>query len=74
MLSARNLKILAAGIVLLVLGYVLLAQGPVDNHLSWSVAPVVLILTYCVILPLSIIVKGDKKAEVVVKKAEKQGV
>ncbi|MBD3393220.1 MAG: hypothetical protein GF418_13935 [Chitinivibrionales bacterium] len=58
--SARNFRILGLSVALLVLGYILLGQGPVYNHLSWTVAPLILVFVYCVLLPLSIIVKGKK--------------
>jgi uncharacterized membrane protein HdeD (DUF308 family) len=47
-LGPRNLALLAAGVVSLVAGYLLLASG------STSVAAVLLVLGYCVLLPLGI--------------------
>jgi len=58
--SSINFKLLWLSIGLLVVGYILLGQGPVTNHLSWSVAPIILVVVYCVLLPLSIIKKGGK--------------
>jgi hypothetical protein len=60
MFTPKNFKILALSIALLVIGYVLLGQGPVDNPLSLSVAPVILVFTYIVMFPLAILA-GDKK-------------
>jgi hypothetical protein len=59
--SSLNFKLLGIGIALLVAGYILLGQGPVDNPLSRSVAPAILVAAYCVFLPLSIIFRGNKK-------------
>jgi hypothetical protein len=62
MFSALNYKLFAVSIALLILGYVLLGQGPVSNKLSWSIAPAILVVVYCVILPVAIIVKSkDEK-------------
>jgi hypothetical protein len=58
--TAKNFKLLGMSVVLLIIAYILLAQGPVYNRLSWTVAPLILVAVYCVLLPLSIIIK-DKK-------------
>ena len=50
-----NFKLLGLCVVLLVVGYVLLAQGPADNPLSRTVAPVFLVVTYCVLIPFSVV-------------------
>jgi hypothetical protein len=61
MFSALNYKLLGLSFVLLVLGYICLGQGPVNNHLSWSVAPAILVGVYCVLLPIAIVVRGKEK-------------
>jgi hypothetical protein len=58
--SSRNFRLIGVSAVLLVVGYILLGQGPVYNNLSWTIAPLVLVAVYCVLLPLSIIVKEKK--------------
>jgi hypothetical protein len=45
---------------LLVVGYILLGQGPVENHLSKSVAPVILVAVYCGLIPYAILCGGGK--------------
>jgi len=50
-------------LTLIVVGYILLAQGPVDNPLSISVAPVILVISYCVFIPVAIMAKGKGKKE-----------
>ena len=47
-LGPRNLALLVAGVLSLVAGYLLLASG------STSLAAVLLVLGYCVLLPLGI--------------------
>lgn len=47
-LGPRNLALLGAGVLSLVAGYLLLASG------STSLAAVLLVLGYCVLLPLGI--------------------
>lgn len=63
MFTGPNLKILALSLGALVIGYVLLGQGPVENPLSVSVGPVVLVLTYLVLVPVAILYEGKKKED-----------
>jgi hypothetical protein len=60
MLTKKNIWLLVLSAGLLVVGYILLGQGPINNHLSWSVAPVILVLVYCFLLPFSIVAR-DKQ-------------
>ena len=48
-LGSRNVLMLVAGIVIITVGYFLLGHG------SITAAPVLLVLGYCVVVPLSII-------------------
>jgi hypothetical protein len=57
MFGPKTLKLLGVSIALLVVGYVLLGIGPEGNHLSRSVAPLVLVATYCVLIPLALLAK-----------------
>jgi uncharacterized membrane protein HdeD (DUF308 family) len=59
-LGKRNVWLLMIGIVVILLGYFLLGRG------SISIAPLLLVLGYCVIVPLSIMLwvrRPDKKAD-----------
>ena len=56
----RNINILAIGLVVLVIGYILMAQPPVNGFLSRTLAPVILVVGYLVIIPISIMI-GEKK-------------
>jgi hypothetical protein len=67
--TATNFKLLWLSIALLVAGYILLGQGPVYNPLSWTVAPLILVLVYVVLLPLSVL--GGRKEK---QKEDKKGV
>jgi hypothetical protein len=60
MLTKKNIWLLVLSAGLLVVGFILLGQGPINNHLSWSVAPVILVLVYCFLLPFSIVAR-DKQ-------------
>ncbi len=56
-----NFYILFAGIATLFIGYFLMAQSPWNNPLSLTVSPIVLLIAYIVIFPLSILYKKKKK-------------
>lgn len=59
-LSTKNFIYIGAGIGVLLLGFILLSLGIYtgwDNPLSVSVAPVVLIIGYCVVIPWAIMAR-----------------
>ncbi len=58
----ENFIIFAIGILTLVLGYIFLAQGPADSFWSLTLAPILLVLSYCVIFPLAILYRKKSSA------------
>ena len=60
--TRSNYQILGAGIVTIVLGYLALAQEPWDGFMPLVVAPILLVVGYCVIVPLGILYR--KRTEV----------
>jgi hypothetical protein len=62
--GASNYRLFLAGAIVIVLGYICMMQGPHDSFLSLHLAPVLLVLGYCVLIPVAILrrpkgVKGD---------------
>ena len=53
--QSTNYKIFGAALLLLVVAYILMLQGPHDNVLSRTIAPVLLVISYCVLIPLAIL-------------------
>lgn len=53
----------SAGVLMLVVGFVLLGQGPADSTTSLTIAPIILVLAYLVVIPLGIIWGGQSKDE-----------
>lgn len=51
----KNYIIFGAGLLVIILGYISLASG------SITLAPILLILGYCVLIPVSIIIDGRKR-------------
>lgn len=56
----ENMFILAIGLVILVVGYILMAQPPVDSFWSLTLAPIVLMIAYLIVIPYAIM-HGHKK-------------
>ena len=57
----ENYIIFLIGILVIVLGYIFLAQGPADSFWSLTLAPILLVISYCIIIPIAIIYR--KKTE-----------
>lgn len=53
--TKSNYQILSAGILCIILGYVALSQDPWNGTLPLIVAPILLVLGYCVIIPIGIL-------------------
>lgn len=56
-----NYILLGSGILVLVVGFYLMSFGPWDNPVSLSFSPLVLLIAYLIIFPLSILYKKKKK-------------
>ncbi|MFC2084599.1 hypothetical protein ACFLS9_06055 [Bacteroidota bacterium] len=56
-----NYYLLGLGVILLIIGFFLMAQGPWDNPISLSLSPIVLLIAYLIIFPLSILYTKKKK-------------
>ena len=61
MLNKKNLILIAIGVLLLVIGFICLATGPADNPVSLTVAPLILVIAYIVVIPLGILFGGKKQ-------------
>ncbi len=59
--SKKNILIVAIGVLLIAVGFFCLAQGPADNPVSLTVAPLVLVFAYLVVVPFGILWGGKKK-------------
>ena len=51
----RNYILFAIGIIVIVVGYISLSAG------SITLAPILLVLGYCVLIPVSIIIRGKSE-------------
>lgn len=58
-----NYILLGAGIFVLIAGFYLMTFGPWDNPISLTISPIVLLVAYLIIFPLSILYKKKKNSE-----------
>ena len=56
-LTKKNYMIIALGIAIIVIGYILMAANSVDGFLPTVVAPILLVAGYCIIIPVGILIK-----------------
>ena len=61
--ASIHIKLFALSLALLVLGYVFLAQGPVDSPMSKTLAPLLLVGVYCVLIPVALSTKENMQKE-----------
>ena len=64
--TRKNWSLAMAGLAVIVLGYVFLRIPPAEGFLSLTLAPVLLVVGYCVLIPLAILVRdqsADQKDE-----------
>jgi len=59
-LEPINYKIIILGIIVIVLGYIALSTSPWDGFWSLTAAPIILVIGYCVIIPVGIMYKRKK--------------
>jgi len=60
-LEATNYKILIVGVAVVILGYIALSMEPWDGFMAITLAPMLLVLGYCVVIPIGIIYRKKKE-------------
>ena len=58
----KSIYIFFGGLLTLIISFVLMAQPPVDGFLSKTLAPILLVIAYLLVFPISIFAK-DKPVE-----------
>jgi hypothetical protein len=53
--TKQNFAIIGAGLLVIVLGYVAMIEGSVEGFLPLVAAPILLIVGYCVLIPVGIL-------------------
>lgn len=60
-LGTMNYLVIGLGILIIIIGYVFLSENSVDGFMPTVLAPIMLVLGYCVIIPLGILINFGKK-------------
>jgi hypothetical protein len=60
-LEKENFYIISAGIILIILGYVLMSRNSVDGFLPSVLSPILLVFGYCFVIPYGILRKSKEK-------------
>ncbi len=61
-LTADNYRLLGLGVLIIVFGYIALRQGPADSIWSLTIAPILLVIGYCVVIPFAIMYQKKKSS------------
>jgi hypothetical protein len=61
--NKSNYQILGGGLLCIVLGYIALAQEPWNGTMPLVVAPILLVLGYCIMIPIGILFRRRTSTE-----------
>ena len=56
-----NYQLFGIGLLVIILGYIIMATGKTESIQSVKIAPLILIVGYCIIIPVAILVKPKNK-------------
>ena len=56
----RNGSVFIAAIATIIVGYICMSQPPVDGFLSLTLAPILLVIGYVFLIPMSLLMKSQK--------------
>ena len=59
--TERNMWLFGLGLATIALGYVFLSLPPVDGFMSLTLAPLLLVLGYCVFIPIALLSKQKEE-------------
>jgi len=55
-----NYQLFGIGLFVIIIGYLLMATGETNSNQSVKYAPIVLVIGYCIIIPIAILIKPKK--------------
>lgn len=58
--GGRNVRLFVLGLVFISVGYFCLSRPPVDGFLSLTFAPILLVIGYCVLIPMGLLTGSEK--------------
>jgi hypothetical protein len=54
-LGRRNYMIMGGGVLVIAAGYLAMSEGSVEGFLPITLAPILLVIGYCIVIPLGIL-------------------
>lgn len=69
-MTSKNYIIIGTGIALIILGYIFMSENSVSGFLPTIVAPILLIIGYCVIVPVGILYKDNNVRDNIVEEVK----
>ena len=61
--GGRNVRLFALGLVFIGIGYFCLSRPPVGGFLSLTLAPILLVVGYCVLIPMGLLMRSEKSEQ-----------
>ena len=59
--TRRNWRLFFLGLAVIVLGYIFLRIPPAEGFFSLTLAPILLVIGYCVLVPIAILIGEGKR-------------
>ena len=56
-----NYLIFGIGLFFIMIGYILMSLGDTESFLSTKLSPIILLIGYCILIPLSLMLKFKKR-------------
>jgi|GEM_PF-3256225 len=74
--DAKNMRIIFAGIATIVIGYLVMYFSPTMSAMALTVSPIILLLGYCVIVPIGIMsgIRGKRKSSAGISEPSTNGI
>ncbi len=60
-IGKKNIQLFILGLIAVTVAFVLMAQPPVDGFLSRTLAPIILVVAYLIIIPVAILTRDKKE-------------
>jgi hypothetical protein len=59
----KNIRVILLGIAVIVLGYIVMYVSPTMSTMALTISPIILLLGYCVIVPVGIMMGARKRTD-----------
>jgi hypothetical protein len=61
-MTKKNYQLFSLAVIVIIVGYIIMSIPPADGFWSLSVSPIVLVIGYCVLIPLAIMYREKKES------------